>query len=113
MRSAEKFKIGFLKQAAEMGVTPADFEKALTKVSWWNPLKDIGKATVDLGWKGLGAGLAVSGAAGTALGVGSRLASQADDEDMDEVKMQETAKLYRQLARDIRRRINVRQQEIH
>ena len=110
MRSAEKFKIGFLRKMAESGLRPSDFENVGKTAAISDFANLLTGGTLALGKAGLTLGLAAPLAAGTVGGMGARVASQADDEDVDEVKDQEMADTYRRLARDIRERTRKAQQ---
>jgi hypothetical protein len=102
-RSAELFKRGFLTRMAELGLTPGDFDEAMEEkpASVGGEAVGLGKY-MSKGLLGLGIGVPLLG--GAVLGAGARSASQADDPDLEEVKEQEMAALYRQLARDVRER---------
>ena len=103
MTKEEKFKIGFLRKVAEMGLRPSDFEHAMHKVA---VLGDIFKAAPGLAAAGL-VGLPLAG--GALLGAGVRGAGQSDDPDLDEVKKEELINLYRRLARDHKLKMQARQ----
>lgn len=96
MRNAEQFKIGFLTKLAEIGLTPGDIEVAVEKVA--NSL--LGS----LGKGGLALALGLPLAGGALVGMGARHASRADDLDVSELKTQELAAQYRQLAQEVRER---------
>ncbi len=106
-RDAELFKIGFLKQTADLGLAPQDFERALEKQAVI-PGLGVGKSIAQTGWSmgrtGLALSLGLPLVGGAAIGAAARGATRADDEDLDEVKQKEMTNLYRQLAQDVRER---------
>ena len=102
-RDAQKFKIGFLKKIAELGLLPSDFERAMAKSST-SLVKDIVGAISATVPRLATLGLGIPLVGGALVGGVTRSAMQADDETLDEVKNQEMTMLYRQLARDVRER---------
>ena len=103
MRSAENFKVGFLRKLAEAGLTPSDIEAAMVKQASVdiNPTAAIGPILKNLWILGVGGPLAV----GALTGAIARSATQADDEDPSEIKNREMTAVYRQLTQDARERM--------
>lgn len=107
MRNVDQFKVGFVKQMAEMGLLPSDFEREMTVKSaagigsWFKGLGGLAALGGKLGWS-LGVGVPLLG--GAVLGAGGHAATRADDEDLEEVKQKEMTALYRQLAQNVRER---------
>lgn len=101
MRDKQRFKLGFLRRAAELGLLPSDFEKA----SAWGPVLESLKTLSALG---LGAAFL----AGGGLGAMGRRAAEADKEELDEIKTQYVIDQYRREAAKIRERTRRRQAEL-
>lgn len=109
VRNSYNFKVGFLKRAAELGLLPSDFEIAMRKNSM-NLLKPVATAATATMPRLLTFGLGVPLVGGALAGSIAHLASQADDETLNEVKDREMTNIYLGLARDVRERIR-REQE--
>lgn len=114
MRDAEKFKVGFLRKLASMGLTPSDIEKALEAKAKMNKqaaipivgdvVETVGDTASDLlKVLGIGGGIAVLG--GMGAGMLSRNATLSDAETLEEVKERQLTDEYRRLAANVRERL--------
>ena len=101
-RSAEMFKVGFLTRLAELGISPSDFDEALTTKS--AGFIDFAKSLANLMYSGGKLGLGVTAGVGLMGGSSLKGMVQADDEDLEEVKKDELASHYYRLAKDVRER---------
>jgi len=105
MPDATRFKIGFLRQIAELGLVPSDFTAGLEKrSSVLSPITSTASVARDVGPALLSIGLGLPLVGGLAGGYVGRSVAQADDETLDEVKTREMTAMYRQLARRVRER---------
>lgn len=102
MRDKQAFKRGFLRKLASVGMTPSQLEAVMEKrgtvLEWLNAALSAGTTSA-----GLGLGAALTG--GALLGAIAQVASSADDDDVDDVKVRELADEFRWRHRQINERL--------
>lgn len=124
MTNKESFKIGFLTKLAELGLTPADMEFALSKIAEDIPsVSGAGKAVGLFGAlntiPGISSGLRTgkeiamllalpSFVGGNLVGLGARHLMSADEQTVEDIKTKEKIDLYRRLSAEAKERVRAK-----
>lgn len=113
MTRADRFKMGFLRKMAELGLRPSDLESydLCEMMSKRAGIRSALGLALPTGRVGLTALIAAPMSVGALTGAFTRQVAKADDPDVKEVKMQEARDAYRKLTADVIARIKARQSD--